>query len=250
MSERLLPVQEATKAQPFSTPLPGETIIESHELPLTNRYTAIGQYGVDLEYFITAPTDTPRYTMRWGFKQDPGWNQVPEGFGEYQDLLHLRLPGNGAYYLALFPHTRTKNSPKFDALGADQIIRVSGEFGTDWGFLNADEAVAEADGVRFEGTAASVQDRPHERILALGAAGQVRYKEYELRASQPASLRLFSDAITLELEGNHKGHTVIVSTGYPLTLRTPIAGVVLETTPAGARIFLPSDVNRVALKRV
>jgi hypothetical protein len=250
MSERLLPAQEAAEAQPFSTPLPGATIIESHELPLTNRYTAIGQYGVDLEYFIAAPTNTPRYTMRWGFTQAPGWNHVPEGFGEYQDLLHLHLPGNGAYYLALFPHTRTKNTPKFNALGAGRIIRVSSVFGTDWGFLNADEAIAEADGVRFEGTAASVQDRTHEIVLALGAAGQVRYKEYELRASQPTSLRFLSDAITLELEDNHPGHTVVVSTGHPLTLRTPIAGVVLETTPAGARIFLPSDVNRVALKRV
>jgi hypothetical protein len=250
MSERLLPVQEAAKAPPSSTPPPGATIIESHELPLTNRYTAIGQYEVDLEYFIAAPTDTPRYTMRWGFKQAPGWNQVPEGFGEYQDLLHLRLPGNGAYYLALFPHPRTSKSPKFDALGAGRIIRVSSEFGTDWGFLNADEAIAEANGVRFEGTAASVQDRTNEIVLALGAAGQVRYKAYELRASQPASLRLFSDAITLELEDNHQGHTVIVSTGYPLMLRTPIAGVAIESTPAGARLFIPPGVNRIALKRV
>jgi hypothetical protein len=250
MSERLLPAQEASKTQPFSTPPPGATIIESHELPLTNRYTAIGQYGVDLEYFIAAPTDTPRYTMRWGFKQAPGWNHVPEGFGEYQDLLHLHLPGNGAYYLALFPHIQGKNIPKFDALGAARIIRVTGEFGTDWGFLNADEAIAEVDGVRFEGTAASVQDRTHELVLALGAAGQVRYKEYGLRASRPASLRLFSDAITLEVEDNHQGHTVIVLTGYPLTLRTPIVGVALESTPVGARVFIPSGVTRVALKRV
>src|SRR4030095_452029 len=127
--ERLVPTEEVARAQPFSTPPPGATIIGSHELPLTNRSTAIGQYDVDLEYFIASPTDTTRYTMRWGFKQAPGWNNVPEGFGEYQDLLHLRLPGNGAYYLALFPHTRTTKSPKFDALGSGRIIRVTSEFG-------------------------------------------------------------------------------------------------------------------------
>ena len=250
MSERLLPADQAAQAQSLSTPRTGATIVQSHELSLTDHYTAVGQYGVDLEYFIAAPTNTPRYTMRWGFKQAPGWNHVPEGFGEYQDLLHLRLPGNGAYYLALFPHTRKNKTPKFKTLGAGRIIRVSGEFGTDWGYLTAEDAVVEADNVRFAGTAGSVQDRSDEIVLSLGAAGEVRYKQYELRASRPASLRSTADAIEVELEANHQGHTVTLSTGYPITLRSPIGGVTIEGTSTGARVSIPPGVSRVALKRV
>ena len=51
----------------FLADLPGEKILPARELN-GDRFTAIGQYGVDMEYYIASPTDTPRSTLRWGYR--------------------------------------------------------------------------------------------------------------------------------------------------------------------------------------
>lgn len=248
MSEKLGTVQEAARRESFLADKPGPNIVPSRALALTDRYTAVGQYGVDLDYFIAAPGDSPRHTLRWGFKQHPWWNGVPEGFGEYQDLLHLRLPGNGAYYLALFPHLQDVAAPAFASLDSGRIIKVSGEFGTDWGFLNAEPAVAEADGVLFQGTAASVQDRHHKVVLALGAAGRVRYRDFALESTRPASLRILESEIVLELEPGDSGQSVKVSAGRPLKIRNPLPGVIAENAGDALQLDIQAGVARVVLE--
>lgn len=52
---------------------------------------------MDVDYFIASPTDTPRHTLRYGGT----WagSKVPD----YQDLLHLQLPGDGSYFIVVFP---------------------------------------------------------------------------------------------------------------------------------------------------
>ena len=57
---------------------------------------------------------------------------------EYQDLVHLQQPGDGAYYVALFPRPRTEAAPAFTTLADGKLVKVSGAFGTDYALLAAE----------------------------------------------------------------------------------------------------------------
>jgi hypothetical protein len=138
---------------------------------------------MDVEYFIANPIATPRHTLRYGGMWNG--NHIPE----YQDLLHLQLPGDGAYYVALFPRPRQEAAPVMTALADGKLIKVTGTFGTDYAFLSSEPLAASAEGALVRGTAATIQDRPAGPVLSLGAAGEVRYKEYGLAGSGGASLR-------------------------------------------------------------
>lgn len=54
---------------------------------------------MDVDYFIASPSETPRHTLRYGGIDRSHQRRI----SQYQDLLHLQLPGDGAYYAALFP---------------------------------------------------------------------------------------------------------------------------------------------------
>jgi hypothetical protein len=162
-----------------------------------DRFTAIGQLGVDVEYYIASPSDTPRHTLRWGTDMMNWSNKLLQP--EYQDLLHLQMPGDGVYYVAFFPRKRDTPAPAFTTLGNGTIIKVSGDFGTDYGFLSATATNAAAEDAVFEGTAGSVQDRAGAVVLCLGAAGGVRYGEHGLQADYAAALRVGEDELTVEL---------------------------------------------------
>ena len=150
----------------------------------------------------------------------------------------LQLPGDGNYYVALFPRLRTEPVPTFATLGDGKIIKVQGEFGTDYGFLSAQRAEADAEGIHFSGTAACVQERGGEVALVLGAEGQIRYKDVTVTSEGPVSVRWRAlDRVKLELPQDHAGTEVTLKlpgryrcdrsgldakvSGNELTLRVP-----------------------------
>ena len=234
---------------------PGYKILPARELK-GDRFTAIGQLGVDVEYYIASPSNTPRHTLRWGMHIFDGSNKLVEP--EYQDLLHLQMPGDGAYYVAFFPRKRNTPAPSFSTLGGGTIIKVSGNFGTDYGFLSALEATGSGDGATFRGTAASVQDRKGGLVLTLGATGDVRYKQYRLAADFPAALRVRERELTVELpEGIQPpafrllqpfpGGTVTVSAPGKWTLPKPLPGVKLTQSAAGFALKVPAGLKAVTV---
>jgi len=236
---------------------PGHQILPARELK-GDRLTAIGQLGVDVEYYIASPSDTPRHTLRWGTNMFDWANKL--GMPEYQDLLHLQMPSDGAYYVAFFPRKRAAPAPTFSTLGAGTIIKVSGEFGTDYGFLSADRATASGEGVSFRGTAASVQDREGGLVLTLGAKGEVRYKEHGLAAAFPAALRVEEQELKVELPQGIQppafemmkpflGGTVTVSAPGNWTLPKPLPGVEFARSAAGLVLKVPAGLNAVTLVR-
>ena len=236
---------------------PGPKILPARELK-GNRFTAIGQLGVDVEYFIAAPADTPRHTLRFGEHIFDGSNKLMEP--EYQDLLHLQMPGDGVYYVAFFPRKRATPAPTFSTLGDGTIIKVSGDFGTDYGFLSALDATASGDGATFRGTAASVQDRKTGLALALGATGEVGYKGYRLAADSPAVLRVRDRELTVELPTGIQppafrlmqpfpGGTVTVSAPGEWTLAEPLPGVELTGSAAGFALKVPAGLKTVTVVR-
>lgn len=180
-----------------------------------DRFTAIGQFGVDVEFYVPSPTETPRHTLRWGKTYD--YSPI-NGFSEYQDLLHLQMEGDGAYYVVVFPRKRDESVPQFQTVGGGYIVKVSGDFGADYAFLACPEATVEEDGAMFRGTAASVQDREKGLVLSLGVEGEVRYRDYGLAARSAVSLRVSPRTLVI--------HIAHVQERTEIALRAPGAWVI------------------------
>jgi len=236
---------------------PGDKILPARELK-GDRFTAIGQLGVDVEYYIASPSGTPRHTLRWGMHIFDGSNKLTKP--EYQDLLHLQMPGDGVYYVAFFPRKRATPAPTFSTLGDGTIIKVSGDFGTDYGFLSAPEATASGEGVTFCGTAASVQDRKGGLVLTLGAKGEVSYKKHGLAADFPAAVRVGERELTVELPAGIQppafelmkpfpGGTVTVTAPGRWALSKPLPGVKLTPSATGFVLEVPAGLRAVTVVR-
>ena len=234
---------------------PGHQILPARELK-GDRFTAIGQLGVNVEYYIASPSGTPRHTLRWGTSMFDWANKL--GIPEYQDLLHLQMPSDGAYYVALFPRKRATPAPTFSTLGGGTIIKVSGEFGTDYGFLAAERGTASGEGASFRGTAASVQDREGGLVLTLGAKGEVRYKKHGLAADFPAALRVREQELTVELPQGIQppafemmkpfpGGTATVHAPGTWTLPKPLPGVALTQSASRITLRVPAGLEAVTL---
>jgi hypothetical protein len=254
VSDKIGTPDEVKDLPAFLADKPGNKILPARELK-GDRFTAIGQLGVDVEYYIASPTDTPRHTLRWGTDMIDWSNHLMQP--EYQDLLHLQMPGDGTYYVAFFPRKRAMPVPTFSTLGEGTIIKVSGDFGTDYGFLSALPTEGSGENASFHGTAASVQDRTSGLVLSLGAPGEVRYKSYGLTAEFPVSLRA-GERLTVELPATLQppafgmaqpfpGGTVTVSAPGKWALAQPLPGVKLTPSAAGFVLVVPAGVRTVTL---
>ena len=246
-SEKIGTPEQVQNRAAFLADKPGATILPARQLPGGNRYTAVGPFGVDLEYYIASPVDTPRHTLRWGIAYTQ-YNTLAR-YPDYQDLLHLQLPGDGVYFVALFPRRAADPVPTFATLGDGHVIKVNGAFGTDYVFLSARPTEAAGEQVAFSGTAATVQDRGGHPLLSLGAAGSVRYGEYSLQAEHPASVRALADALVVELPAAHAAGEVVVVAPGKWKLAQAIKGVSLRQTPQGIVLVLPAGLVKVVLVR-
>jgi len=208
LSEKIGTPREAADRQRFLEDKPGYATAPLRELK-GSRFTALGQFGVDVEYFIATPTDTPRYTLRYGVRQSA--YGVIGAAPHYQDLLYLELPSDGSYFVALLPRMQQDRAPEFSTLGQGRIIRIAGAFGTDYCFLSEKPAEAAAEGLAMSGTAGCVQDRGEGLRLNLAAPGSVRYRDYGLSAAIAASLSVGPYHMVLALAEGFPGGTVTVN---------------------------------------
>lgn len=165
---------------------PGRNMADARPLPSGSRYTALGQFGLDIEFYVAAPNDTPRHTLRWGTQY--GYAPI-HGYEEYQDMLHLQLPGDGTYFVAIFPRRPDEPVPAFRTHGHPSVLEVSGAFGRDIVFLNDTEFSVTLEQAAFMGTAASIQDRADGLVLSLGAPGTLSYRDLWVESRCPAALR-------------------------------------------------------------
>ena len=205
----------------------------------------MGRFNVDVEYYIAGPRDTERWTMRWGQRYV---DYSVEG-EDYRDLLQLRLDGDGDYFVVMFPRFREEAAPEFTTLGEGTVIRITGEFGMDHCFLPRKETEVTVGEVYFRGAAGSVQDRAGVKVLATGAAGEVRYGEWGISAPQAASVRVEAGRLVVDLPYAHEG-------GGEVTLRTAgewkpaagQAGVTLTAVEGGCRLVLARGAVQVVLE--
>lgn len=239
LSEKIGTPEQARDLTSFLADKPGQAILPARELPKADRYTALGQFDMDIEYFIVSPADTPRHTLRYGGV----WAGVPE----YQDLLHLQMPGDGAYSVALFPRPRAEAAPTFSTLADGKIIKVAGPFGTDYGLLSLEETRASAEGVSLRGTAAAIQQRAAGTMLSLAAAGELRFKDYRLIAPTAAALHVAPDTLTLLLPPHSPGGQFTITATGTWTLKEQAAGLRLDTDAGRFLLTSPKGITRVIL---
>ncbi|MDA1142478.1 MAG: hypothetical protein O3B01_28265 [Planctomycetota bacterium] len=242
LSEMLGSTEQAANPE-FLKDKPGEKILPARELPLTDRYTARGSFGLDIEYFVASPAGSPRHTLRYGGT----WagNRVPE----YQDMLHLQLPGDGVYHVVIYPRLNGEKPPTFSKLADGRIVKVSGTFGTDYVFLETEETKASEEGVTFEGTSGAVQLRGEQSRLSLSAAGRVDFKEFALRGASAASLNCSANELTLELPNSEGGEFTVTATGN-WREKGKQKGVKIEQQKDSVRVTVPRDVTTVTLNQL
>jgi hypothetical protein len=201
LSEKIGTPDQVRDVTAFLADRPAARVVAARGLPGSDRYTAVGQDDVDLEFYVAEPADTPRHTLRYG---------ATTGYGEFQDLLHLQLPGDGGYFVEVFPRYRTEVAPAFGKSRDGRVIKVMGDFGTDYAFLSATECAGRMDDAEFTGTAGSVHDRKSGLTLALPAGGGLLYKEYALSAPLAASLQVEGETAVLSFPPDHGAGEVIL----------------------------------------
>ncbi len=208
---------------------PGNNILGPRQLK-GDRLTAAGQFGVDLEYYVASPAATPRHTVRYGLKAaaaDVG------SYFEYQDMLQLSMPGDGSYYVAMFPRKKSRKPPEFSVSKDQKIITVSGAWGTDYAFISNEPVSARTAGFSFQGTAGAIQNRRSGLVLVLGAKGTVAAKSYALTAPFGASLRVGKDKLTIHLPDAHPGGDILITAPENWKLPKQADGSYRLGVPAG-----------------
>ena len=242
LSEKVGTPQETADRAAFLADKPGNKTAPLRALT-GNRFTALGQFGVDTEYYVASPTDTPCFTLRHGLVSSPYGTAA--AVAEYQDTLNLQLPGDGAYFVTLFPHSPDQPAPVFTTLGGGTVIKVAGAFGTDYCFLSKLAANAKADMAAFTGTAASIQDRRTGLILHLSTPGSVQYRDYTLASAFPASLRVAPYALTLTLPEGSAGGQITVKAPGKWTTSQP--GVMMKAKGGGYLLTVPANTRTVTM---
>jgi hypothetical protein len=240
LSEKLGAASEAADPEAFLVDKPGDMSVPARKLPRSDRYTALGQFGVDLEFFVAAPAASPRHTLRYGGEL--------YGRPEYQDLLHLQLSGDGAYYVALLPRRRDEKAPAFDVLARGRIIKVAGESGTDYALLALNATKARTEGVSLSGTAAAVQTRPDGTTISLGAAGEASWEKYGLKAAGAAALHVARDkrlTLSLPAAAPEGAVTVLAPPGYGLDAAP--AEVKISKVGQGYEITFPAGTETIRM---
>jgi hypothetical protein len=238
LSEKVGTPEQAKDAAAFLADKPGPKLMPARELPAGNRYTALGQCDMDVEYFIANPTNTPRNTLRYGGFDN---SRIPQ----WQDLLMLQQPGDGYYYLAIFPRPRGEAAPVFTNLAEGKVIKVAGAFGADYAFLSTEETTAEAEGVKFRGTAGSVQQRAAATTLSLGASGEVHWTKFGLASPVGAALSVASDRMTLSFPSANAGGVVTLMAPAGWKVKEKSSGVKTDDKDGKWEIKVPAGAAHV-----
>jgi len=245
VSEKIGTPEQVRDLEAFLADKRGKRAVPAHTLA-GDRFTAVGRFNVDIDYYVASPRDTERWTMRMG-QRYVDYSVQGE---DYRDLLQLRLNGDGEYLVVIFPRFREEATPQFTTLGEGAVIKITGEFGTDHCFLPGREAEVTIDEVYFRGKAGSVQERANATVLATGAAGEVRCGQWGISAPQAASVRVETGRLMVHLPYAHQdGGEVTLRTAGQWKPAAGQAGITLTAVDGGCRVVLPPGVVQVVLEQ-
>jgi hypothetical protein len=221
-----------------------------------DRFMVRGQFGIDTDLFVASPRGQPRHTLRWG----TDYNYWPlHGVRESMDLLHLQTATDGDYFVAMVPRGRNEPRVTMTSLADDHVIKISTQAGIEYGFLAADATDAEAESVRFKGTAGAVSYRGKSTTASLGHRGGIQFahagshgpETWEFAANGAASVRL---------EGDTLGVCIAPTGGRPVAVRLagpaewvadePIEGIRIEDRADGLRVTAEGPAISAWFRRV
>lgn len=240
LSEKLGAANEAADVESFLADAPGKTLTPARELPQDNRYTALGQEEIDVEFFIASPAKTPRHTLRYGGKPVRGRSS------QYQDMLHLQLPGDGAYFVVLYPRPRGKAAPEFAKIG-ENGISVKGDFGTDLIFMSENPVEFSGQDIVFTGTAGAVRQQSGRTMFMLGGKGEIRFMQHGLSADSATTLAITENEMTVRrMAGNAEEQITVRAPGN--WMPADKTGITL-TSESGVHTFtMPVGIKEATLK--
>jgi hypothetical protein len=84
-------------------------------------FTAFGQQGVDLDFFVLEPAAPEASTLRWGTTYR---NPPDPGYTEHRDLLQVRRMGSGSYTVVIIPRLPDAPRPTVDSDADGRAIRI------------------------------------------------------------------------------------------------------------------------------
>ncbi|MCJ8331163.1 MAG: hypothetical protein HRT89_07930, partial [Lentisphaeria bacterium] len=234
LSEQIAPHGDVQNRKAFMKTIPGRKNVDAYEIK-GDRFTAVGQFGVDLEYYVASPSNTPRYTLRYGRRESA---YGIHAYHEYQDLMHLQLDGDGVYFVCMFPNKAGQKAPTFTTHGKGNIIRIKGEFGTDYCFIAEKSTRAKADDAAFSGICGSVQDRHNSLTLNLSSPGSVSYKGYHIEAPFAVTMIITPTHILLKTSTDDSDGEIKVSAAATASLAYKNGKKVIMTKKLlGSKIF-------------
>jgi hypothetical protein len=133
------------------------------------RYTAAGQHGVDLDFFVVAPRDPLAFTLRWGTQ----YTKPPDrGRREDRDLLQLRREGVGCYTVVVVPRHRGAPPATVAAAQEGRVLRIRHSYGEDLVVFGNDAGITTAVGDVHAVPISCVQTRGKSATVTLGPAGK------------------------------------------------------------------------------
>ncbi|MEO0795007.1 MAG: hypothetical protein AAFX93_07590 [Verrucomicrobiota bacterium] len=208
-----------------------QSITPARQLPHSDRYTAEGQFDVFLEYYVAAPQDTPRHTLRYGgiYQKKP----------EFQDLFHLQLPDDGAYFLAMYPRLPNEPQPTFETNRKQTIIHAKHLLGSDYAFLSNEEEKSDLDDASFRGTAACIKLRKQSTEIVLLAPGEAEWQKQRVKADAPISATWQGNQLMIQPSPDHAVKATIRAQGK-WTLQTG-PGDAPETFRDTVKLLLPQS---------
>jgi hypothetical protein len=219
-----------------------------------DRFVVNGQYGIDTDVFVASPQEEPRHTLRWGTR----YNYTPlNGVEEAMDLLHLQRPSDGSYFVALSPRRRGEPRATYAPYADNRVIKVSMQNGVDYGFLSAESTDAEAEAVRFKGTAGTVAYRRGSTTASLAARGGIQFahrgpgqgEAWEFAATAPAAVRLEGDQLTVWFHESTQPMGIRLEGPAEWSVDGPFRDVRIEHRDDGLRLSTAGKAGSVRFRR-
>ncbi|MCF7855394.1 MAG: hypothetical protein K9N51_11400 [Candidatus Pacebacteria bacterium] len=248
LSQKIGTPEDVSDLETFLADAPGYTVQPPRKLQ-GDRFTAVGQFGLDVEYYIAAPSDTERYTLRYGC-HTPRTALHNRHVDEYQDLLQIRRADAGHYFVVLYPRPRNADAPSFETLGDGHIVKVSTDTRSDWNFLAATATEVAADDVTFKGTVGCIQKGENDTALTLGAPGAVGYDTMTLEADHAASVLKTADAVvTVRLPADRrKGGEVTLFLEGAWQVATPTEDVAVTPVDGGYKLVFSAGATQCTMR--
>lgn len=226
LTDGIAPVGNASETAPA-----GSKILPFRVLP-GDRFTATGQFGMDLDTFVASPEPGTAFTMRYGTTGDA---YGIKRFSEYQDLLALRLAGDGTYFVALVPRRADSPAPEFVRSKSQTLLGIKHDTSATWVFLSDKPTEAAHDDLHFVGTAGIFEKNSDSQTLVLSSAGSIKSQLEFLAADHPVAFRVTGKSATIDTPEDWPGGRISVAGHWAPASSTKKEPTYRIDTPAGAR---------------